>query len=68
MPDTRYPGDDVIAAPQMALTHTVEIAAPPAAIWPWIVQLGYHRAGWYNDTWWDRWEQDKFWPKLVPPR
>ena len=61
------PAMTLIAAPQMALTHTVEIAAPPAAIWPWIVQLGYHRAGWYIDTWWDRWEQDKFWPRLVPP-
>src|SRR5690349_12605576 len=23
------------------------VAAPPAAVWPWLVQLGKKRAGWY---------------------
>jgi len=23
------------------------IAAPPAAVWPWLVQMGYDRGGWY---------------------
>jgi hypothetical protein len=25
-----------------------EIDAPPAAVWPWLIQVGYGRAGWYN--------------------
>jgi hypothetical protein len=25
----------------------VTSAAPPEAVWPWIVQIGYHRAGRY---------------------
>jgi len=26
----------------------VEIGAPPEDIWPWLVQMGYNRAGWYT--------------------
>jgi hypothetical protein len=29
-------------------TRAIEIAAPPAAVWPWLVQMGYGRAGWYS--------------------
>jgi hypothetical protein len=29
-------------------TRGVEIDAPPDAVWPWIVQMGYNRAGWYS--------------------
>jgi hypothetical protein len=32
-------------------THAITIRAPRAAIWPWLVQMGYHRAGWYTDSW-----------------
>lgn len=41
------PGDGEVPEPQFAVTRAVSIAAPPGAVWPWIVQLGYHRAGWY---------------------
>jgi hypothetical protein len=41
------PGDCEIPEPQFAFTRAVSIAAPPEAVWPWIVQIGYHRAGWY---------------------
>ena len=41
------PGDGEVPEPQFAVTRAVTIAAPPEAVWPWIVQLGYHRAGWY---------------------
>ena len=26
----------------------MEIDAPPDAVWPWLVQMGYNRAGWYS--------------------
>jgi hypothetical protein len=29
-------------------TRGVEIGAPPAAVWPWLIQMGYNRAGWYS--------------------
>lgn len=41
------PGDERVQAPQLAVTRAVDIVAPPAAVWPWLVQIGYHRAGWY---------------------
>lgn len=42
------PGDDLIANPTITLTRSVTIEAPPAAVWPWLVQMGYRRAGWYS--------------------
>jgi hypothetical protein len=42
------PGDELIAAPTAGDTRGVTIAAPAAAIWPWLVQMGYGRAGWYS--------------------
>jgi hypothetical protein len=41
------PGDGEVPGPQFAVTRGVTIAAPAEAVWPWIVQIGYHRAGWY---------------------
>ncbi len=34
--------------------HAVTIQAPPTAIWPWLVQMGWGRAGWYPARWVDR--------------
>jgi hypothetical protein len=44
-------GDDLVPRPMVETTHAVTIHAPAAAIWPWLVQMGYHRAGWYTDSW-----------------
>ncbi len=66
MPPATYPGDDLVADPFIKLTYTIEVVATPAEIWPWLVQLGYHRGGWYIDTWWDRFAQVQVWPRLVP--
>jgi len=41
------PGDDVIPDAALVLDRARAIAAPPEAIWPWLVQLGKGRAGWY---------------------
>jgi hypothetical protein len=46
------PGDGVI--PDAAsTTRAITIAAPPEAVWPWLAQLGYGRAGWYSYDWID---------------
>ena len=35
-------------------SHAITIAAPAAAVWPWLVQMGWGRAGWYTYRWVDR--------------
>jgi uncharacterized protein YndB with AHSA1/START domain len=43
------PGDDVVSHPQLEATRAITIAAPPEAVWPWLMQMGgYTRAGWYS--------------------
>jgi hypothetical protein len=51
----RLPGDGLVPRPLWQSTRTITIAAPPAAVWPWIVQMGFppHRAGWYTPHWLD---------------
>ncbi|MFH2036456.1 MAG: hypothetical protein ABIJ45_08640 [Candidatus Zixiibacteriota bacterium] len=45
----RYmPGDELIENPRFNATRAVEIAATPEEIWPWIVQIGYAKAGFYG--------------------
>jgi len=61
-----FPGERLVKAPILDLYYEIEISAKPEHIWPWIQQFGYHRGGWYIDTWWDRFEQKYFWPLVVP--
>jgi hypothetical protein len=42
------PGDELVPNPMMSGTRAVTIAAPPEDIWPWLVQIGYGRAGFYS--------------------
>ncbi len=42
------PGDELIAGPTGGDTRGITIEAPAAAIWPWLVQMGFGRAGWYS--------------------
>ena len=42
------PGDDLVPNPSFTATRAITIAAPPEQVWPWIVQLGTGRAGWYS--------------------
>jgi hypothetical protein len=42
------PGDELIAAPTRSETRAITIAAPEAAVWPWLAQMGYGRGGWYS--------------------
>jgi hypothetical protein len=42
------PGDDVVSDGETLLTRGITIDARPAAVWPWLVQMGYGRAGWYS--------------------
>ena len=42
------PGDELVTRPTFNATRAVTVAAPPSVIWPWIVQIGFGRAGWYS--------------------
>jgi hypothetical protein len=42
------PGDDVVAEPTAVETRGITIDAPPEAVWPWLLQMGYGKAGWYS--------------------
>jgi hypothetical protein len=50
----RLPGDDLMHDPMAMTTHAITIGAPPERIWPWLVQMGWHRGGWYTARWVDR--------------
>jgi hypothetical protein len=49
------PGDGIVVRPFGTTNHAVTVDASPERVWPWIVQMGYHRAGWYTYPWVDRW-------------
>jgi hypothetical protein len=45
------PGDDLASAPPVVTTRAVDVSAPPAAVWPWLAQIGQTRAGFYSHAW-----------------
>ncbi len=42
------PGDELVAGAKVGWTHAITIRARPAEIWPWLVQMGCRRGGWYS--------------------
>jgi hypothetical protein len=46
-----YPGADLVPGGKRGATMAVTINAPPSRLWPWLVQMGCDRGGWYS---WDR--------------
>jgi hypothetical protein len=48
------PADGPITDPNYDTTRAVTIGAPPEAVWPWLVQMGYRRGGLYSYDWLDR--------------
>jgi hypothetical protein len=42
------PGDEIVPEPSFTATRAITIAAPPEDVWPWIVQIGTRRAGFYS--------------------
>jgi hypothetical protein len=41
------PGDEVVAPAEVVMDRAATFAATPEVLWPWLVQLGKRRAGWY---------------------
>lgn len=46
--DTTLPGDDLTPAAHHVVTRAMTINAPASAVWPWLVQLGRGRGGFYS--------------------
>lgn len=45
------PGDGIVPDPKHAATHAMTINAPAAGVWPWLVQMGQGRGGFYSYDW-----------------
>ena len=43
-----YRGDDLVQHGSWGYTHAITIDVPPSRVWPWLVQLGQGRAGFYS--------------------
>jgi hypothetical protein len=48
------PGDDLVPDARYVTTRAITIDAPPDRIWPWLVQMGQDRAGFYTHNWVER--------------
>jgi hypothetical protein len=47
------PGDDLVST-HWQTTRGIDISAAPDQVWPWLVQMGYGRGGWYSYDWLER--------------
>lgn len=60
------PGDKLLPEAS-GTTRAITIEAQPEDVWPWLVQIGYGRAGWYSYDWIDndgRPSSDRILPEL----
>jgi hypothetical protein len=48
------PGDELVDPPDVVMDRAFSLPAPPEEVWPWLVQLGKRRAGWYLPRWFER--------------
>lgn len=48
------PGDERTPNPRVQCTRAITVDAPPEDVWPWLVQMGIHRAGFYTHDWLER--------------
>src|SRR5512139_1483627 len=58
------PGDELVVSPHWNATRAVTIAAKPSEIWPWLLQIGWGRAGWYGYDWADNGFKPSSWEIL----
>jgi hypothetical protein len=48
------PGDGIVPNPSVVTNHAVSVDVPPRVVWPWLLQMGWGRGGWYTARWVDR--------------
>jgi|RhiMetStandDraft_4_1073278.scaffolds.fasta_scaffold64098_1 hypothetical protein len=59
------PGDELVDHPSVVTNHATTIPAPPQRVWPWLVQMGWHRGGWYTPRLIDRLLFPANWPSAT---
>jgi hypothetical protein len=47
--DRSMSGDEMVSNPSYLSTRAITIDAPPERVWPWLVQVGCRRAGFYSN-------------------
>lgn len=47
------PGDELVPSPRISYTRAISINADPEEIYPWLVQIGAERGGWYSYEWFE---------------
>jgi hypothetical protein len=48
------PGDHLVRDAHVVVTRATTVDASPDQVWPWLIQVGWHRGGWYTTHWVDR--------------
>ena len=43
-----FPGDEMIRHAAGSLTHAITVHCSREELWPWLIQMGADRAGWYS--------------------
>ena len=46
-------GDELVPDARLRATRSIDLDAPPEAVFPWLAQMGFGRAGWYSYDWLD---------------
>lgn len=54
LPTGPYPGDNVASDAVMIYDQSRLVHAPPADVWPWVLQVGKGRGGWYTPASWEK--------------
>src|SRR5687767_10047945 len=42
------PGDELVPMSHFTATRAITVAVDPELVWPWLVQVGFRRAGFYT--------------------
>ena len=45
------PGDELVADPRTVMTRSTTLAGKPEDVWPWLVQMGVGKGGFYGYAW-----------------
>lgn len=46
-----FPGDELVPKPASSVNRAITIHARPEQIYPWLVQIGADKGGWYSYAW-----------------
>ncbi len=49
--EATYPGDELVPTPKSFVNRAITINAKPEQIYPWILQIGAEKGGWYSYDW-----------------